>query len=70
MGTHLLESQKSEIANIGETSTVQSSLKTLQGLSDQLTTALEAKVASGDATTIQSAASVIDSAFASAISAF
>lgn len=70
MDTHLLVSQKSEIANIGETSTVQSSLKTLQGLSDQLTTALEAKVAAGDATTIKSVASAIDSAFASAISAF
>ena len=70
MVTNLLRPQKPEIANIGKMNAVQSSLKTWQGLLDQFTTALEVKAASSDATTSQFAASVIDSAFASAISAF
>jgi hypothetical protein len=70
LDTILTYSQKSDIANIGETSTVQSSLKELKNLSDQLGTALEAKATSGDAATIKSAVSAIDSDFTTAISAF
>ncbi|KAJ5831705.1 hypothetical protein N7474_000016 [Penicillium riverlandense] len=65
-----LVGKKSDIANIGETSTVKSSLKELKNLSDQLGTALEAKATSNDADTIKSAVSAIDSDFTTAISAF
>ncbi|KAL1962260.1 hypothetical protein VTN77DRAFT_9850 [Rasamsonia byssochlamydoides] len=65
-----LVAKESDVAAIGYTSTVQSSLETLKNLTDQLTSALEAKVTSTDEPTIANASSVIDAAFASAIAAF
>jgi hypothetical protein len=62
--------QESDVAAIGFTSNVESSLQKLKSLSDQLTNALEAKVTSGDATTIEQTSTVIDTAFSSAIAAY
>ncbi|OKL62294.1 hypothetical protein UA08_02304 [Talaromyces atroroseus] len=65
-----LVDKESEVAAIGFTSTVQSNLKTLESLANDLLIALEAKVTSTDATTVKTAATGIDSSFASAISAY
>jgi hypothetical protein len=49
---------------------VESSLEELETLANDLLTALEAKVTSSDVTTVETAATAIDSAFASAVSAY
>ncbi|KAL1979772.1 hypothetical protein VTN96DRAFT_5200 [Rasamsonia emersonii] len=65
-----LVQKEPQVAAIGYTSQVQSSLTTLKNLTDQLTSALESKATSSDASTIANATTSIDAAFSSAIAAF
>jgi hypothetical protein len=57
-------------ASAGVTSVVLSDLETLQNLTDGLSTQLQQKVTSGDASTIASEAAQLDGVYAVAISAF